>query len=56
MRVVQLSNTDTGVARFVEMAQREPVLLLTPDGREYILSPADDFEQEVGEILYLQSG
>jgi hypothetical protein len=47
MRIVQLSNADAGVARFFEMANQEPILLLAPDGREYILSQADDFEQEV---------
>jgi len=29
------------------MASREPLLLVTPDGKEFCIAEADDFEREV---------
>jgi hypothetical protein len=31
----------------IDMARREPVLLVAADGKEFFLSEADDFEREV---------
>ncbi|MBM3335041.1 hypothetical protein FJY63_10310 [Candidatus Sumerlaeota bacterium] len=31
----------------IEMARKEPILILTSDGKEFFLSEADDFEREV---------
>jgi len=37
-------------SKVFDMARQEPILLLMPDGREFILSPADDFEAEVSTL------
>jgi hypothetical protein len=50
MRVIHLESDYSGFAELLKIAQQEPLLLLTTDGQEYILSQADDFEKEV-EIL-----
>jgi len=34
----------------MKLAEPEPLLLLTADGREFVLSLADDFEQEVAAL------
>jgi len=31
----------------INLARREPVLLITPDGKEFCIAEADDFEREV---------
>ncbi|MBW8878313.1 MAG: hypothetical protein JF614_25395 [Acidobacteria bacterium] len=31
----------------LDLARQEPVLLVTPDGHEFLLGEADDFEKEV---------
>jgi hypothetical protein len=35
------------LAAVLHLAGQEPVLLLTPDGKEFVLTEADDFEREV---------
>ena len=37
------------------MAQQEPVLLLTADGQEFVVSEADDFEHEVAALRASQA-
>ncbi|MCR4319439.1 MAG: hypothetical protein NUV74_03765 [Candidatus Brocadiaceae bacterium] len=34
----------------IKYARKETVLLLTSDGREFVVSEADDFEREVEEL------
>ena len=49
MKIVHLQDKDKKVEvnDLVQMARKEPLLLLTEDGQEFVLSPADDFEKEV---------
>ena len=47
MRTVDLSQETMAIDQLLELARGEPVLLLTPDGKEFVLSEADDFEREV---------
>lgn len=47
MKVINLRDTKVEFNDLVKMAQEEPILLLTDGGGEFILSHADDFEQEV---------
>ncbi|NJO40638.1 MAG: hypothetical protein HC769_19330 [Cyanobacteria bacterium CRU_2_1] len=50
MRTINLAEEMLDLKDLIYLAQQEPVLLLTPDGQEFLLAEADDFEQEV-EIL-----
>jgi PHD/YefM family antitoxin component YafN of YafNO toxin-antitoxin module len=50
MKTVNLTEESLDLAAVLDLARQEPVLLLAPDGKEFVLSEADDFEREV-EIL-----
>ena len=45
MKTVHQEKVDLN--KVVSLAKKEPVLLLTKDGRELFVSEADDFEREV---------
>jgi PHD/YefM family antitoxin component YafN of YafNO toxin-antitoxin module len=47
MRTVNLAEEPLDLPALLNMAGQEPVLLLTPDGKEFVLIEADDFEREV---------
>ena len=47
MRTVNLAEEPLDLAAVLQIAGQEPVLLLTPDGKEFVLTEADDFEREV---------
>ena len=47
MKTIDLTKVTPNLGEVIEMARREPVLLLAPDGKEYYLSEADDFEREI---------
>ena len=47
MRTVNLAEEPLDLAAVLHLASKEPVLLLTPDGKEFVLTEADDFEREV---------
>lgn len=47
MKTINLQQEPLTLSQLFEVAQAEPILLLTPDGQEFILSQADRFEQEV---------
>ena len=47
MRTVNLAEEPLDLAAVLTLAGQEPVLLLTPDGKEFVLTEADDFEREV---------
>jgi PHD/YefM family antitoxin component YafN of YafNO toxin-antitoxin module len=47
MRTVNLAEEPLDLAAVLHLAGQEPVLLLTPDGKEFVLTEADDFEREV---------
>ncbi|MFQ5781270.1 MAG: hypothetical protein ACE5HN_10875 [Nitrospiria bacterium] len=47
MKTVHLEKEKLNLTEAINMAKKEPVLLLTPDGEEFIISEADDFEKEV---------
>jgi len=50
MKTVNLEKEKMNLKEVINLARKEPVLLLTPDGEEFFISEADDFEKEV-EIL-----
>jgi hypothetical protein len=47
MRAIDLKNQAMDLAALLKLARQEPLLLITPDGVEFLLSEADDYEQEV---------
>ncbi len=49
MKTIDLDTTKLDLASVIDMAKQEP-LLLTSDGREFLMSLADDFDKEV-EVL-----
>jgi hypothetical protein len=50
MKTVNLEKRKIDLDDAIDLARQEPLLLVTPDGREFLLSEADDFEREV-EVL-----
>ena len=47
MKTVDLTEKGHDLETIVAIARDEPVLLVTPDGREFLVAEADDFEREV---------
>jgi hypothetical protein len=47
MKTVDLAQQKLDLETVLGIARQEPVLLLTPDGREFCLAEADDFDSEV---------
>jgi len=46
MKTIDLQKEKLELSQIFDSARIEPVLLLTGDGQEFILSPADEFEGE----------
>ena len=47
MKTVDLGQQQFELLEIIDLARQEPVLLLTPDGQEFCLAEADNFEREV---------
>lgn len=47
MRTIDLAEERMDLEAIIAIASDEPVILLTPDGREFFVSEADDFDNEV---------
>ena len=47
MKTIDLTKGSLDLDEVLEMAREGPVLLLTTDGKEFLLSEADDFDREV---------
>lgn len=47
MRTIDLTDERLDLDAIIAIASDEPVILLTSDGREFFVSEADDFENEV---------
>ena len=50
MKLINLAEQPIDITHVLELAQEGPVVLLTADGREYILAEADDFDREVEQL------
>ena len=50
MKIVDLAQRAIDLPHLLELAQAGPVVVLTPDGREYVLAEANDLEQEVEQL------
>jgi hypothetical protein len=47
MRTIDLTDETMDIKAIIAIASDEPVILVTPDGREFFVSEADDFDAEV---------
>ena len=47
MNIIDLTQQHVDILHALELAQDGPLVLIAPDGREYVLAEADDFEREV---------
>jgi hypothetical protein len=47
MKTIDLEKEKLDLEALIKMARREPILLVTPDGKEFCIAEADDFEREV---------
>jgi hypothetical protein len=50
MKTVNLQEDKPGLEEVINLAGKGPVLLLTVDGKESLLSEADDFEEEAAAL------
>ena len=50
MKTIKLDNKSPSVEELLAIARRETVLLVTPDGTNFVLEEADDFDREVAEL------
>jgi hypothetical protein len=50
MRRISLTEQPVDLNRLLELAQEGPVIVLAPNGKEYVFTEADQFEQEVEEL------
>ncbi len=47
MKMINLAQETADLEQLLNLARKEPVLLLTLEGEEFCLAEADDFDQEV---------
>lgn len=47
MKKIDLLRQNPSLLEVLELAQKEPVLLLTAQGKQFFLAEADDFDREV---------
>ena len=47
MKTVNLEEQKLDLRAVIDLAEKEPVVLLTADGREFVVAQADDFDREV---------
>ena len=47
MKTIELSQSNLTVVELIELAEQETLILIKPDGTEFVLSPVDDLAAEV---------
>ena len=47
MKMVDLGKEKPDIEEVINLAREEPVLLVTSDGKEFLISEVDDFERQV---------
>jgi len=50
MKTIRLEEANLDLKSAITLARKEPLLLRAADGRELLLSRADDFEEEAGSL------
>jgi PHD/YefM family antitoxin component YafN of YafNO toxin-antitoxin module len=47
MKRITITEQTPDLNQAFKLAEEEPVVLLAPNGKQYVLAPVDEFEQEV---------
>jgi hypothetical protein len=47
MRAIDLSTTNPNLLEILSLASEEAIVIITPEGREFVISEVDDFTREV---------
>jgi PHD/YefM family antitoxin component YafN of YafNO toxin-antitoxin module len=47
MKRITITEQTSDLNQAFKLAEEEPVLILAPNGKQYVLAPLDEFEQEV---------
>ena len=55
MKTVNLKDEKLDLETVINLARKETVVILTSDGKEFVIAAADDFEQEVDALRNSQS-
>jgi hypothetical protein len=55
MKTIRLDEENLDLESAINLAREEPILLLAAGGQEFLLSLADDFEEEVEPLLRSQA-
>ena len=55
MKAIDLKRESMDLPALLKLARQEPVLLITLDGVEFLISEADDFDQEVATLRESQA-
>lgn len=50
MKRITITEHTTDLEQVFALAEEGPVVLLAPNGKQYVLAPADDFEQEIEQL------
>ena len=50
MRSIDLVKQWPNLSDVIQLAEKEPVLLLAPNGHQFVVTEADDFDAEVGAL------
>ena len=50
MKVIDLAQEPIDLLHALEQAKDGPLILIGPDGQEYVLAEADDFEGEIAQL------
>ena len=55
MKTVNLKDEKLDLETLINLARKETVVLLTSDGKEFVIAEADDFDQEVSALRNSQT-
>jgi hypothetical protein len=47
MKIIDLDQSNLTVVELIELAEQDTIILIKPDGTEFVLSVVDDFAAEV---------
>lgn len=54
MKRIQLAEQPLDLGQLLDMAQESPIMVVAMDGKTFMVSLADDFEQEVEQLRHSQ--
>lgn len=50
MKQITITEDITNLDHVFALAEEGPVVIIAPNGKQYVLAPADDFDQEVAQL------